>query len=211
MVSMALNVSRYHSWIVCFLNHLNVICWFVHPARQHGPGATGWKNWIQVTTSCRTTQRHFCRVGHGQLDIPDGTATNPGKVGNSLPFDNVRTRKWQWEWEWGGLYETSCWIQKAVACCVCMHACIDSSILIQQTWLFLFVSGKLKLRITAGHLLDGYENLMRLAQDNLGGRAGPPERWKSFFLLRIMKEDGSVSDMMYMNVHDIFVYIYIYI
>ena len=202
------NVSRYHSWIVCFLNHLNVIRWFVHPARQHGPGATGWKNWIQVTTSCRTTQRHFCRVGHGQLDIPDGTATNPGKIGNSVPFDNVRTREWQWEWKGGRLYvlycfvwyETSCWIQKAVACCVCMHA-----------WLFLFVSGKRKLRITAGHLLDGYENLMRLAQDNLGGRAGL-QRWKSFFLLRIVKEDGSVSDLMYMNVRDMYmIYTYIYI
>lgn len=72
---------------------------------------------------------------------------------------------------------------------------------------------KLKLRITAGHLLDGYENLMRLAQDNLDGRAGL-QRWKSFFLLRIMKEDGSVSDLMYMNVCDmymIYTYIYIYI
>lgn len=127
---MALNVSRYHSWIVCFLNHLNVIRWFVHHARQHGPGATGWKNWIQVTTSCRTTQRHFCRVGHGQLDIPDGTATNPGKVGNSVPFDNVRTRKWQWEWECVCmfcivLYDTKPAVEyrkQSPAVCACMHA-----------------------------------------------------------------------------------------
>ena len=71
--------------------------------------------------------------------------------------------------------------KQSPAVCACMHACIDSSILIQQTWLFLFVSGKLKLRITAGHLLDGYENLMRLAQDNLGGRAGLQRGGSLFF------------------------------
>ena len=93
-------------------------------------------------------------------------------------------------------YETRCWIQKAVTCCVCTHAsiraCIHACIhTYMDSWrdapfwfsTLLFISfRKRKLRITAGHLLDGYENLMRLAQDmgNLGGRAGLP-RWKCLF------------------------------